>query len=275
MRRQHLVERARRHRLADRELHQPVEPVVHVRHRRHRAAPDRRSGGTRSASRAARRDPWSASPARSSRAPADAGRALDLDLAADRPERVPARRQPLDELALDDRAGPPRGSRPRARPRSVLRVARDHRQMARRHASGRCATSMRSTSTAVATFQNTRVCHGPIRCIGRPSRLTMATSSALVSTASNSSRREIRPRRLEHGVALGRELGAHDLEAARPSARAADRTACGGPARAPARTGRCASGRRARHPSRSRAASASAGSWHVSFVGRADRSRGR
>ncbi len=39
----------------------------------------------------------------------------------------------------------------------------------------------------------------------------MATSSALVSTASNSSRGEIRPRRLEHGVALRRELGAHDI----------------------------------------------------------------
>ena len=40
--------------------------------------------------------------------------------------------------------------------------------------------------TAVAAFQNTRSFHGPTRCIGRPSRLTMASSSARVSTASNS-----------------------------------------------------------------------------------------
>src|SRR5882724_9572701 len=63
---------------------------------------------------------------------------------------------------------------------------------------------MRSASTRVATFQNTRVCHGAIRCVGRPSSLTIAISSALVSIASNSAA-------ARSGRALGCELGAHDV----------------------------------------------------------------
>ena len=94
----------------------------------------------------------------------------------------------------------------------------------------------------------------------------MASSSALVSTASNSSAAIVRPRRLEHGVAIGRELGAHDLEHLDRQLALADRTAGGGPGRARARTGRCASGGRARRPSRStRSTQIEADSWHVSI----------
>ncbi len=70
---------------------------------------------------------------------------------------------------------------------------------------------MRSTSTVVATFQNTRVCHGPIRC-SRPA--VDADDGDLVGLGLDRLEQlggEIGPRRLEHGVAIGRELGAHDL----------------------------------------------------------------
>ena len=69
---------------------------------------------------------------------------------------------------------------------------------------------MRSTSTRVATFQNTRVCHGPIRC-DRPA--VEADDGELVGLGLDRLEQlggEIGPRRLEHGVAIRRELGAHD-----------------------------------------------------------------
>ena len=135
--------------------------------------------------------------------------ALDLDLAAGRPEGVTARREPLHEPALDvEQAG-----------LVVLDHGLGDERLRARATIARCrgatfgslATSMRSTSMRVTTFQNTRVCHGPSRCTGRPSKLTMATSSAFVSTASNTARREVRPCRLEHREALRREFGAHDV----------------------------------------------------------------
>ena len=46
---------------------------------------------------------------------------------------------------------------------------------------------------------------------GRPSMLTIATSSALVATSSNSSAASSGCAGLEHGEAIGRELGAHDV----------------------------------------------------------------
>ena len=70
---------------------------------------------------------------------------------------------------------------------------------------------MRSTSTLVATFQNTRVCHGAIRCVGRPSRLHDRELVGLGLDRLEQLRGEIRPRRLEHGETLGREFGAHDI----------------------------------------------------------------
>ena len=122
---------------------------------------------------------------------------------------MPARREPLDQPALDveqarlvvlDHVLGHDAGCARARP-SRDGAARP---------SGRCVTSMRSTSTRVATFQNTRVCHGPSRC-DRPA--VEADDGELVGLGLDrleQLRGEIGPRRLEHGVALGRELGAHD-----------------------------------------------------------------
>ena len=127
---------------------------------------------------------------------------------------------------------------------------------------------MRSTSTRVATFQNTRVCHGPIRCAGRPSRLTMATSSALRLDRLEHLGRQIRPRRLEHGVAIGRKLGAHDVMQLDRSSRSGSNSRCRpGPSTRSNRPLRVQEGALAvlhRHAQHQKA-----GSWHVSFVGRA------
>ena len=60
---------------------------------------------------------------------------------------------------------------------------------------------MRSTSTVVATFQNTRVCHGADQ-VHRPA--VEAHDRELVRLRLDRLEqlgREIRPRRLEHGVA--------------------------------------------------------------------------
>ena len=78
---------------------------------------------------------------------------------------------------------------------------------------------MRSTVTAVATFQKTRTCHGADQ-VGRTA--VEADDGELVGPRLHRLEqlgRQLRPLRLHHGVALGRELGAHDLEASRPSAR--------------------------------------------------------
>ena len=144
--REHLVERARGHRLADRELHQPVQPRVDVRHRRDHALriDDPAERGERHAQRDAvlgqhllRGD------LHRLRTQVEA---LDLDLAARRPERVPARREPLDEPALDiEQARLVVLDHVLGHERVAL--ARDHREMARSRPSDRCDTSMRSTST--------------------------------------------------------------------------------------------------------------------------------
>ena len=79
----------------------------------------------------------------------------------------------------------------------------------------------------------------------------MAGTSAWVSIASNSSAAEIRPRRLQHREALGREFRTNDVERlGRDRARRIEQPVTARP-RTPA-NGRCASARRARRPSPSR-----------------------
>ena len=88
-------------RLADRELHQPVQPAVHVRHRA-----DDPLGIDDPAERRERHAQRDAVLGQHLlRGDLDRLRpqieALDLDLAADRPVRVPAGREPLHQPALD------------------------------------------------------------------------------------------------------------------------------------------------------------------------------
>jgi len=76
---------------------------------------------------------------------------------------------------------------------------------------GLSVTSMRSTPTDVATFQNTRVSHGPIK-VRRPA--IKADDGHLVGLRLHRLEHlggEVGPRCLEHGVPIGREFATHDL----------------------------------------------------------------
>ena len=101
-RRQDLVQRARRHRLADRELHEPVDRVRHVARRQHRLLridhPRERRQRHADADAILGQDLLRRHLERR-RTRVDL---LDLDRAAHRPERMPARRQALGQLAVDE-----------------------------------------------------------------------------------------------------------------------------------------------------------------------------
>ena len=173
--------------------------------------------------------------------------ALDLDLAVDRPEGVPARREPLHEPALDVEQA-----------RLVVldhglgdvdvALAREHREVARRDLRLARHVDALDLDAGRDLPEHARLPRTHQVRTGRPSRLTMATSSALRLDRLEHLSREIRPRRLEHGVALRREFGAHDLVQLDRKRRAAGRTDGGGPGSS-TRSNRPLRVRKARSPS--------------------------
>ena len=158
-RRQDLVQRARRHGLADRELHEPVDRVGDVTRRQHgllRIDHSRERRQRHADADAILGQDLLRRHLERRRARVDL---LDLDRAADRPEGVPAGRQALGQLAVDEQqARLVRLDLRRARPAAM----RARSSLSRWRLATRISVpvSMRSTSTLVIVFQNARVVFG-------------------------------------------------------------------------------------------------------------------